>query len=163
MRQPRTVSRLTVVAVGALAIAGALIGGSQVLGGSARASTAASQTSAAAAPAPHSVPTPQPSSIAVVRREAGRDALWSIAPADGAATKLVDLSFRPARIEASPDGAKLALLPSTTGPRVSVYDTAAGTLRALSLAPRGVRQVDAIAWLSNGRLLVSGSRAATGS
>jgi len=162
MRQPRTVSRLTVVAVGALAIAGALIGGSQVLGGSARASTAASQTSAAAAPAPHSVPTPQPSSIAVVRREAGRDALWSIAPADGAATKLVDLSFRPARIEASPDGAKLALLPSTTGPRVSVYDTAAGTLRALSLAPRGVRQIDAITWLSSSRLLVSGSRTAGG-
>lgn len=162
MRQPRTASGLTVVAVGALAIAVALIGGSQMLGGSARASTASSHTSTAAAPMPHSIPTPQPSSIAVVRREAGRDALWSVAPAGGA-TKLVDLSFRPERIEASPSGVRLALLPSTRGPRVFVYDIAAGTLRALSLSARGVKQVDAITWLSNSRLLVSGSRTATGS
>jgi Tol biopolymer transport system component len=161
MRQPRTASGLTVVAVGALAIVVALIGGSQVLGGSARASTAASHAPAAAAPAPHAIPTPQPSSIAVVRREAGRDALWSVAPA-GAATKLVDLSFRPVRIEASPDGAKLALLRFAAGPRVFVYDIAAGTLKTLSLAPRGVRQVDALTWLSTSRLLVSGSRTAAG-
>jgi len=161
MRQPRTASGLTVVAVGALAIAVALIGGSQMLGGSARASTASSHTPTAAAPAPHSIPTPQPSSVAVVRREAGRDALWSVAPAGGA-TKLVDLSFRPERIEASPSGVRLALLPSTGGPRVFVYDIAAGTLRALSLSARGVKQVDAITWLSNSRLLVSGSRTAIG-
>jgi len=161
MRQPRTASSLTVVAVIALATAVALIGGSQMLGGSARASTASVHAPAAATPAPHALPAPQPSSIAVVRREAGRDALWSVAPA-GAATKLVDLSFRPARIEASPDGAKLALLRSTGGPRVFVYDIAAGTLKTLSLAPRGVRQVDAITWRSNGSLIVSGSRAATG-
>lgn len=161
MRQPRTASGLTVVAVGALAIAVALIGGSQMLGGSARASTASSHTSTAAAPMPHSIPTPQPSSIAVVRREAGRDALWSVAPAAGA-TKLVDLSFRPEQIEASPSGVRLALLPSTRGPRVFVYDIAAGTLRALSLSARGVKQVDAITWLSNSRLLVSGSRTAIG-
>ena len=161
MRQPRTASGLMVVAVGALAIAVALIGGSQMLGGSARASTASSHTSTAAAPMPHSIPTPQPSSIAVVRREAGRDALWSVAPAAGA-TKLVDLSFRPEQIEASPSGVRLALLPSTRGPRVFVYDIAAGTLRALSLSARGVKQVDAITWLSNSRLLVSGSRTAIG-
>lgn len=163
MRQPRTASGPTVVVIGALAIAVALVGAAQVLGGSARESTASSHTPVAAAPAPHSIPTPQPSSIAVVRREAGRDALWSVAPADGAATKLVDLSFRAVRVEVSPDGAKLALLRSTAGPRVFVYDIAAGTLKTLSLAPRGVRQVDAITWLSNSSLLVSGSRAATGS
>ena len=162
MRQPRTASGLTVVAVGALAIAVALIGGSHVPGGSARASTASAHALVAAAPAPHALPTPRPSSIAVVRREAGRDALWSVAPADGAATKLVDLSFRPVRIEASPDGAKLALLRSTGGPRVFVYDIAAAALKTLSLAPRGVRQVDAITWLSNSSLLVSGSRTAIG-
>ena len=161
MRQPRTASGLTVVAVGALAIVVALIGGSQMLGGSARASTATSHAPAAAAPAPHAIPTPQPSSIVVVRREAGRDALWSVAPA-GAATKLVDLSFRPVRIEASPDGAKLALLRSAAGARAFVYDIAAGTLKTLSLAPRGVRQVDALTWLSTSRLLVSGSRTAAG-
>jgi len=162
MRQPRTASSLTVVAVIALAIAAALIGGFLVLGGSARASTASAHAPAAAVPAPHAVPTPQPSSIAVVRREAGRDALWSVASAAGAATRLVDLSFRPVRVEASPNGAKLALLRSTGGPRVFVYDIAAGTLKTLSLAPRGVRQVDAITWLSNSRLVVSGSRTAAG-
>ena len=99
----------------------------------------------------------------MVRREGGRDALWSVASAGGAATRLVGLSFRPVRVEASSDGAKLALLPSTQGPRVFVYDIAAGTLKRLSLAPRGVKQVDAITWLSNSRLLVSGSRAPTGS
>lgn len=162
MRQPRTASGLTVVAVGALAIAVALIGGSQMLGGSARASTASSHPPTAAAPAPHSVPTRAPSSVAVVRREGGRDALWSVAPAGGAATKLADLSFRPVHIEASPYGAKLALLPSTGGPRVFVYDFAAGTLKSLSLAASGVRKVDAVTWLSNQRLIVSGSRTAIG-
>ena len=48
MRQPRTASGLTVVAVGAVAIAVALIGGSQMLGGSARASTASSHLPTAA-------------------------------------------------------------------------------------------------------------------
>ncbi|MBE3032697.1 MAG: hypothetical protein IMZ74_05790, partial [Actinobacteria bacterium] len=162
MRQPRTASGLTVVAVGALAIAVALIGGSQMLGGSARASTASSHTPTAAAPAPHSVPTRAPSSIAVVRREGGRDALWSVAPAGGVATKLADMKFRPVRIEASPYGTKLALLPSAGGPRVFVYDRATGTLKSLSLAARGVRQVDAVTWLSNSRLLVSGSRTGIG-
>jgi hypothetical protein len=161
MRQPRAASGLTVVAVGALAIAVALIGESQMLGGSARASTASSHTPTAAAPEPHSIPTPQPSSIAVVRREGGRDALWSVAPAGGA-TKLVDLSFRPVRIEASPSGVRLALLRSTGGPRVFVYDIAAGTLKSLSLSARGVKQVDAITWLSSSRLLVAGSRTAIG-
>ena len=162
MRQPRTASGLTVVAVGAVAIAVALIGGSQMLGGSARASTASSHLPTAAAPAPHSVPTRAPSSVAVVRREGGRDALWSVAPVGAAATKLADLSFRPVHIEASPYGAKLALLPSAGGPRVFVYDRAAGTLKSLSLAARGVRQVDAVTWLSNQRLIVSGSRTAIG-
>ena len=68
----------------------------------------------------------------MVRRKGGRDALWSVAPAGGA-TKLVDLSFRPVRIEASPSGVRLALLRSTGGPRVFVYDIRAGTLRAISL------------------------------
>jgi len=163
MRQPRTASGLAVVAVGALALAVALIGGSHMPGASASASTTSAHTPAAAAPAPQAIPTPQPSSIAVVRREGGRDALWSVASAGGAATRLVGLSFRPVRVEASPDGAKLALLPSTQGPRVFVYDIAAGTLRALSLSARGVKQVDALTWLSNSRLLVSGSRAPTGS
>jgi len=157
MRQPRTASGLTVAAVGALALAVALIGGSHMPS----ASAASLRIPAAVAPVPQPIPTPQPSSIAVVRREDGRDALWSIASAGGAATKLIDLSFRPARMEASPDGSKLALLRSTGGPRVFVYDIAAGTLKGLSLAPRGVRQVDAFTWRSNRRLIVSGSRVAT--
>ena len=161
MRQPRSASGLAVVAVGALALAVALIGGSHLPGASA--SAASAHTPAAAAAAPQAIPTPQPSSIAVVRREGGRDALWSVGSAGGAATKLVGLSFRPVRVETSPDRAKLALLPSTEGPRVFVYDIAAGTLRALSLSARGVKQVDALTWLSNSRLLVSGSRAPTGS
>jgi len=163
MRQPRTASGLTVVVVGVLAIVVALVGGSQWLGGSARASTTSPHPAAGAAPSAHALPTPQPSSIAVVRREAGRDALWSVAPADGVATKLVGLPFRPVRIEASPDGAKLAMLGSAGSPRVFVYDIAAGTLKTLSLTPRGVRQVDAFTWLSNRRLIVSGARTASGS
>ena len=157
MCQPRTASGRTVAAIGALALAVVLIGGSHMPS----ASAASSSIPAAAAPAPRAIPTPQPSSIAVVRREGGRDALWSVAPAGAAATKLIDLSFRPVRMEASPDGSKLALLRSSGGPRVFVYDIAAGTLKSLSLAPRGVKQVDAFTWRSNRRLIVSGSRAVT--
>ena len=157
MRQPRTASGRTVAAIGALALAVVLIGGSHMPS----ASAASSSIPAAAAPAPRAIPTPQPSSIAVVRREGGRDALWSVAPAGAAATKLIDLSFRPVRMEPSPDGSKLALLRSSGGPRVFVYDIAAGTLKSLSLAPRGVKQVDAFTWRSNRRLIVSGSRAVT--
>ena len=162
MRRPRTPSGPTVVVMVALAIAVARGSVAQVLGGSARESTASAHAPVAAVQKPHAIPTPQPSSIAVVRREGGRDALWSVASAAGAATRLVGLSFRPVRVEASPNGAKLALLRSTGGPRAFVYDIAAGTLKTLSLAPRGVRQVDAITWLSNSRLVVSGSRTAAG-
>lgn len=100
-------------------------------------------------------------SIVVVRREAGRDALWRVAPADGAATKLVDLTFRPSRVEASPDGARVALLPTALGAGVYVCDVANATVKALSLAPRGVRRVDSLTWLSPTRLLVAGSASAT--
>ncbi len=96
-----------------------------------------------------------------MRREGGRDALWRVAPTDGAATKLVDLAFRPSRIEASPDGARLALLPTAIGPKVYVCDVANATVKALSLAARGVRSVDSFTWLSSTRLLVAGSPRAT--
>ncbi len=162
MRQPRTASGPRVVVIGVLAVVVALIGAAQVLGGSPRAGKASSHTPVAAAQSAQAIPTPQPSSVAVVRREAGHDALWSVAPADGAAIKLVDLPFRPMRLEASPDGAKLAMLRSAGVPRVFVYDIAAGTLKTLSLAARGVREVDAFTWRSNERLIVSGSRTAAG-
>jgi Tol biopolymer transport system component len=161
MSRQRPASGPTLLVIAAIAVAASLVGATQVLGGSAPASTAFSPTSVAAARAPHAIPTPA-TSIAVVRREAGHDALWSVASADGTATKLVDLPFRPMRVEASPDGTKLALLRSAGGPRVAVYDITAGTLKSLSLAPRGVKQVDAFTWLSNSRLLVSGSRTAAG-
>ena len=159
-----TVSMRTAAAVVALAIAALVVGAMLVSGGSARASDPSGAVSADAAPVvsstPSDVPTPQPSSIAVVRRAAGRDALWSVAPSDGAALKLIDITFRPARAELSPDRTRLALLPLTAGPRVHVYDFAAGTLKTLSLAGRGVRTISALTWRSNQRLIVSGSRSA---
>lgn len=148
----------TAVIVGLAAVA--LVAAAAVAGGGTARATDAGAGVTASVAAPSAVPTPAPSSIAVVRREAGRDALWSVAPGGGPSVELLDLGFRPVRVELSPDRTKLALLPSAAGPRVYVYDFAAGKLTTISLAGRGVRQVDALTWRSNKRLLVSGSRSA---
>jgi hypothetical protein len=96
-------------------------------------------------------------SIVVVRRAHAQDSLWMVSPTDASATKLTDLSFRPARLLASPDGTKIALLPSAVSARVYVYYLLHAKLAALSFAPLGVRQLDGMTWLSSTRLMVSGS------
>jgi hypothetical protein len=123
-------------------------------GGAARA--AAATPAAAGAATPHGVAVPAPGSIVVVRRIAGRDSLWSVDPASKAATQLVGLPFRPARVEGSPGAVRIAYLPSTAGPRVYVYDTRTGVLHAWSLAARGVKVVDSLAWISSTTLVVAG-------
>ena len=125
-----------------------------------------------AAPTATSVTTPalgDPSgSIIVVRRVGSQDSLWNISPADASATKLIDLPIRPARMLASPDASKIAILPGPTtarwlaalpaiGSKIYVYDVARAKLSAFSLASHGVRQIDGMTWLSSTRLLVSGS------
>jgi hypothetical protein len=51
---------------------------------------------------------------------------------------------------------RLAYLPMVAGPRVYVYDTRTGVLQARSLAARGVKVVDSVAWLSSTKLVVAG-------
>jgi hypothetical protein len=99
---------------------------------------------------------PAPGSIVVVRRSAGHDALWSVDPVSAAATELVALPFRPTEVEQSPGGRRLAYLPTAAGSKVYVYDTQTGALHAWSLAARGVRAVDSLAWLSSTKLVVAG-------
>ena len=120
---------------------------------SARAGAAGAPSVSAAAP---DAAVPAAGSIVVVRRIAGQDSLWSVDPVSTTATQLVDLPFRPARVERSPGAARIAYLPMTAGPKVYVYDTRTGMLRRWSLAARGVKVVDSVAWLSSTRLLVAG-------
>jgi hypothetical protein len=100
--------------------------------------------------------TPAPGTIVVVRRSAGQDSLWSVDPVSKAATELLSLPFRPERVVRSPGGARLAYLPTTAGPYVYIYTTTTGVLHRWSLAARGVREVDSLAWLSSSKLLVAG-------
>ena len=100
-------------------------------------------------------------SIVVVRRSGTQDSLWLVSASDASSTKIVDLPFRPARILASPDGAKVAILPATPGGRVYVCYLLHAKLAALSFVARGLRQIDGMTWLSATRLLVSGSGDAT--
>lgn len=123
-------------------------------------SVGAARAAAAGAPAAPAVArtviVPEPGSIVVVRRVAARDSLWSVDPASKAATQLVGLPFRAARVERSPGAVRIAYLPMTAGPRVYVYDTRTGLLHAWSLAAHGVKVVDSVAWISSTRLLVAG-------
>jgi hypothetical protein len=111
----------------------------------------------AASPVSTSAPARAATSIIVVRRAGAHDALWRVSPGDASAVKLVDLPFRPARMVASPSGAKVALLPAAVSARVYVYDVPGDKLKALSFASRGVRLIDGLTWLSATRLLVSGA------
>jgi len=95
-------------------------------------------------------------SIVVVRRSGGRDSLWSVDPVSKSPTELVALPFRPARVELSPGGLRLAFLSMTAVPKVVVYDTHTGVLHTWSLAARGVKVVDSLAWTSSTTLVVAG-------
>ncbi len=124
---------------------------------------AAAGVAGAAAASPATPPTahfgtvlPASGSIIVVRRSAGQDALWSVDPVSKAATELVPLSFRPSRVEQSPGGQRLAFLTTAAEPRVVVYDTHTGALHTWSLAARGVKAVDSLAWLTSTKLVVAG-------
>ena len=99
-------------------------------------------------------------SIIVVRRAATQDSLWSVSPAGAAAVKLIDLSFRPARMVGSPDAGKIAILPSPGRAKIYVYDIAGAKLAALSFATLGVRRIDGLTWLSSTKILVSGTTSA---
>ena len=99
-------------------------------------------------------------SIIVVRRVGTHDSLWSVSPATTTALKLIDLPFRPARLLASPDNTKIAILPSAVGGKVYIFYRALAKLAPLSFASRGVKQIDGMTWLSATRLLVSGSHSA---
>ena len=98
--------------------------------------------------------------IIVVRRAGGKDSLWRVSPTDASATKLVNLPFRPARMLASPDGTRIAVLPSAVGAKIYVYNVVHSKLAALSFASRGIKQLDGVTWLSSTKLLVSGSSSA---
>ena len=89
-----------------------------------------------------------------------QDSLWSVAPTTTVATKLVDLPFRPARLLASPDDTKIAILPAAVGSKVYVFYLGLAKLAPLSFTSLGVRQIDGMTWLSATKLLVSGSRSA---
>ena len=97
-------------------------------------------------------------SIIVVKRAGAQDSLWSVSPTGAGAAKLIDLKFRPARMVGSPDHGKIAILPSPGRARIYVYDIAGDTLTALSFAPRGVRRIDGLTWLSSTKILVSATR-----
>ena len=136
----------------ALAVAVVVLGAAGVAG----ASGAPAGAAVASVSAANSGAMPAPGSIVVVRRSGGHDSLWSVDPVTKTATKLAALPYRPARVEQSPGGRRLAYLSTAAGPKVYVYDTHTGMGHTWSLAARGVKVVDSLAWLSSTKLLVAG-------
>ena len=124
--------------------------------GAAGATGGAAAAAPPVAPAAHLGAVPASGSIVVVRRSGGHDSLWSVDPVTTTATELVALPFRPARVELAPGGRLLAFLSMAAVPKVVVYDTHTGTLHTWSLAARGVKVVDSLAWVSSTKLLVAG-------
>ena len=118
--------------------------------------------SPASAPITHLGAAAPAGSIVAVRPGRGPDSLWSIDPLTASATQLVALppsyrpSARPSCVAVSPGAVRLAYLTFTLGPTVTVYDTQTGALSTWSLAARGVKYVDSLAWASSTRLLVAG-------
>ena len=113
---------------------------------------------ATAAEAPSATRAAATGSIIVVQRAGTQDSLWSVSPAGAGAVKLIDLPFRPARMVGSPDAGKIAILPSPGRARIYVYDIAGAKLTALSFAPRGVRRIHGLTWLSSTKILVSATK-----
>jgi hypothetical protein len=106
---------------------------------------------AAASPAPAS------EAVLVVRPADGHDTLWLLSPADGTATAAGELPGYAGTAAVSPDGS-VAYLPQNGAPRVWIgYGPLAQ--RTVSLSSAGVRRVDELTWVDNGRLLVSGATA----
>ena len=139
------------------AVIGAALAVAIVLAAVGVAGAAGGAASPATAPTAHfGIVLPASGSIIVVRRSAGSDALWSVDPVSKAATELVPLSFRPSRVEQSPGGQRLAFLTTAAEPRVVVYNTHTGALHTWSLAARGVKAVDSLAWLTSTKLVVAG-------
>jgi hypothetical protein len=163
----RSKSRWTTIAA-----VGAVLAASTFAAMAAAATESSGAAVSTAAPTAASVTTPAlgdpTGSIIVVRRVGSQDSLWNVSPDNASATKLIDLPIRPARMLASPDDSKVAILPGPTtarwlaalpaiGSKIYVYDVARAKLSAFSLASHGVRQIDGMTWLSSTRLLVSGS------
>jgi hypothetical protein len=141
-----------------LAIASLAIAASAAVAAAAAAGDSAASPQPAAAPAGGLQGGLSAGSIVVVRRVGTQDSLWSVAPITTVATKLVDLPFRPARLLASPDDTKIAILPAAVGGKVYVFYLTLAKLAPLSFASLGVKQIDGLTWLSATKLLVSGSK-----
>ena len=148
------------VALGAVLVVAVAAVGVLAAAGGAAATSGAVDASPASSVGAHLGAIPASGSIVVVHRGGGRDWLWSVDPITKSATQLIGLPllYRPNRVEASPDARRLAYLSTTLtpGPTVTVYDTQTGALSTWSLAARGVKWVDSLAWVSNTKLLVTG-------
>jgi hypothetical protein len=90
----------------------------------------------------------------VVRHESGHDTLWLISPVDGTATAAGELPGAAGAAAVSPEGS-VAYLPENGAPQIWVGWGPLSPLRT-SLAAAGVRRIDALTWVDNDRLLVSG-------
>jgi hypothetical protein len=150
------------IAVVALAVAAGVataapVAAAPVTAAPAAGGVASPQATVTAAPATASHLGLATGSIIVVRRVGTQDSLWSVSPVPTSALKLIDLPFRPARLLASPDNTKIAILPAAVGGKVYIFNLSLAKLAPLSFASQGVKQIDGMTWLSATRLLVSGS------
>ena len=132
-------------------------------GGSSGGSSSAPSASASAA-APFSSSSPVavldvPGSLAVVRKDGpGRFGVWRVTPSEASQTRVCALPTEPYSVAVSPGGTRLAYIPLSFGPVFTTVDLPSGDVRRISLAGLGVKGIDALTWISDTQLVVSGSR-----
>jgi hypothetical protein len=131
-------------------------------GSSGGSSPAPSASPSAAAPFSSSSPVAVldvPGSLAVVRKEGpGRFGVWRVTPGDASQARICALPTEPYSVAVSPGGTRLAYIPLSFGPAFTTVEVFSGDVRRISLAGLGVKGIDALTWISDTQLVVSGSR-----
>lgn len=100
---------------------------------------------------------PASQSVLAVHDEGSYDTLWVITPGDDDATRVARLPGHAGTVAVAPGGAPVAYLPRSGSARVWIRYGGAGP-RTISLRSLGVKKVHSLTWISETKLLVSGTK-----
>jgi WD40 repeat protein len=100
---------------------------------------------------------PATQSILVVHDSGKNDTLWLYAPDGSSATSVGTLPGHAGQVAVAPDGKNVAYMPASGNARVWIRYGALGP-RTINLHKKGLKWVHSFTWISNEKLLVSGTK-----